>query len=89
VYNALFPEHQILVQKLSALLRIADALDRSHRQKIHDIDVHIVPKEGIILDVVSDEHIAIEQAFFQEKKKMLEDITGDEVTLRISHDQHR
>jgi exopolyphosphatase/guanosine-5'-triphosphate,3'-diphosphate pyrophosphatase len=89
VYSSLFPEHQILVQKLSALLRIADALDRSHHQKIQGIHVSIMPKEGIVLEVTSDENLAIEQAFFQEKKGMLEDITGDEVILRISHGRHR
>lgn len=88
VYNSLFPEHRILVQKLSALLRIADALDRSHRQKIQDIHVQVVPKQGIILDVLSDESLVIEQAFFEEKKGVLEAITGDEVVLRIRHDRH-
>jgi len=88
IYSSLFPEHQILVQKLSAILRIADALDRSHRQKIQDIEIHITPKQGIILDVLSDESLVIEQAFFEDKRGMLEDITGDEIILRISHDRH-
>jgi exopolyphosphatase/guanosine-5'-triphosphate,3'-diphosphate pyrophosphatase len=86
LYNSLFPEHRIVVQKLSALLRIADALDRSHRQKILEMDVQIDERQGIIIDVKSSENLAIEQDFFQEKKGMLEAITGDKVSLRIGHD---
>jgi hypothetical protein len=50
------------------------------------MDVQIDERQGIIIDVKSSENLAIEQDFFQEKKGMLEAITGDKVSLRIGHD---
>lgn len=47
-FGALGEEDRRRVRKLSSLLRLADALDRGHRSKVHQLDVEIAPKEIVI-----------------------------------------
>ena len=51
LYNSLAPNNQILAQKLSAILRIANSLDRSHRQKVKKIEIAFNRKQDITLTV--------------------------------------
>lgn len=83
LYNALSCEHQILVQKLSALLRMANALDRSHKQKIKKMDVAINSKGDINIIASASGNLLLEKAFFKDKKELFEEITGNRVTLTL------
>ena len=47
-FGALDPEAQRKVRRLSAILRIADALDRGHRSKVQSIEVGVSPREVTI-----------------------------------------
>ncbi len=44
-YGGLGPEEQRKVRKLSAILRIADALDRGHRSKVQKLDIGVSARE--------------------------------------------
>lgn len=44
-FGALDADDQRRVKRLSAILRIADALDRGHRSKVHQLDVKITARE--------------------------------------------
>jgi exopolyphosphatase/guanosine-5'-triphosphate,3'-diphosphate pyrophosphatase len=48
------------VRKLAALLRLADALDREHLQKVQSVGVERVDEDEIVLHVEGEGELAIE-----------------------------
>jgi exopolyphosphatase/guanosine-5'-triphosphate,3'-diphosphate pyrophosphatase len=85
VYNSLSSEKQILVQKLSALLRIANALDRSHKQKAKRFEIKFTPTGDATIVVFTDENFLLEKENFLEKKELFEEITGNKLTLTVKN----
>lgn len=81
IYNSLTTEDKILVQKLSALLRIANALDRSHKQKIKGIEVRFNKTQDVTLVVESQDPCLLEKADFGEKKELFEEVTGSKINI--------
>ncbi len=81
LYNSLPQDKQIVVQKLSSLLRIANALDRSHKQKIKKVEFKINPKKDILLQVYGEGNLILESDDFQNKKNLFEEITGNKISL--------
>ncbi len=47
-FGALSEEDRRRVRKLSSILRLADAFDRGHRSKVHQLDIEITGKEVVI-----------------------------------------
>ncbi len=84
-YNSLNPEKQILVQKLSALLRIANALDRSHKQKVKKIEIAFTKRQDISLIVYTNANFILERAGFNEKKGLFEEVTGNKINLAVKN----
>lgn len=82
-YQYLNPNHQILVQKLSAILRIADALDRSHKQKIKKIEVSDQDNSLIRITAFCEDPVPLEKMAFERKKEQFEDITGTGISLMV------
>ncbi len=80
-YNSLAVEDKLLVQKLSALLRIANSLDRSHKQKIKNVEVRFNRAQDVTLVVDSPENCLLEKADFGEKKELFEEVTGSKINL--------
>ncbi len=83
LYNSLPSGQQILVQKLGALLRVANALDGSHKQKIREMKVDLSRKNEIILNVKTDRSFTLEKTFFLERKALFEEISGSRITLSV------
>lgn len=83
IYNSLSPEKQILVQKLSALLRLANALDRSHKQKVKRCEIAISKKQDVTLTVYTNDNFLLEKSSFNEKKGLFEEITGNKINLVV------
>lgn len=81
-YQSLSTADRILVQKLSSLLRIANSLDASHKQKVKAIDVQFVRPGEIDLIVSTRESMALERSVFKERKKFFEEISGSMVNLK-------
>ena len=81
IYNSLAAEEKILVQKLSALLRIANALDRSHKQKIKNIEVRFNKAQDITLVIESKDNCLLEKADFGDKKELFEEVTGSKINI--------
>jgi exopolyphosphatase/guanosine-5'-triphosphate,3'-diphosphate pyrophosphatase len=81
LYRSLRPAHRLLVQKLTALLRIADALDRSHVQKVGQVEAKLDDSGGITVIAECPEDAVLERISFQDKKRLLEAITGCGVRL--------
>jgi len=87
VYNSLSSEKQILVQKLSALLRIANALDRSHKQKAKRMEIKFNAVGDATIVIYTDENFLLEKENFLEKKEFFEEITGNKLTLTVKNQQ--
>ena len=83
LYHSLASAEQIAVQKLSALLRVANALDRSHKQKVKKLEVKFNPAGDATIVVYTHENFLLEKENFLEKKELLEEITGNKLTLNV------
>jgi exopolyphosphatase/guanosine-5'-triphosphate,3'-diphosphate pyrophosphatase len=80
-YAMLDREGRIAVAKMGAILRVADALDRSHSQRSEIADCR---KEGgsFSISINTADDLAIEQMALQTKGPMFEDVYGLRVVLR-------
>jgi exopolyphosphatase/guanosine-5'-triphosphate,3'-diphosphate pyrophosphatase len=89
VYDGLDRDERILVSKLSALLRVADALDRVHHQHVHQIDCLVKTNQlDIVVPAVGD--LTLEQVAIKQKGRLFEQVFGRRVVLRAkkSEDDH-
>jgi exopolyphosphatase / guanosine-5'-triphosphate,3'-diphosphate pyrophosphatase len=84
IYNSLSEDKQIVVQKLASLLRIANALDHSQRQKVKEIKVLNGQTDDITLEVMTKDNFLLEKNDFQDKKELFERITGSRIKLSIN-----
>ncbi|HNV23465.1 MAG TPA: HD domain-containing protein, partial [Candidatus Omnitrophota bacterium] len=87
LYRSLPKDKQILIQKLSAILRISNALDRSHKQKIKKLEVGLTRSSDIILTATIDTGFVLEKLEFMDKKTMFEEIAGKKINLKIQYSQ--
>ena len=71
------------MQKLSAILRITNSLDRSHKQKIKKLEVKFNPAVDATIVAYTHENFLLEKENFLEKKELLEEITGNKLTLTV------
>ncbi|MFH1046572.1 MAG: HD domain-containing protein [Candidatus Omnitrophota bacterium] len=85
LYNSLPKDKQVLVQKLSSILRIANALDRSHKQKVKKLEIKFNRSQDITLTVFVARNFLLEKIDFQEKKVMFEEISGNKINLKIQY----
>ncbi|HOD12088.1 MAG TPA: HD domain-containing protein [Candidatus Omnitrophota bacterium] len=83
LYGLLPFENQILIQKLSSLLRMANALDSTHRQKAKSVDVDVESPSDLALIVHTRENFLVERMDFLEKKELFEEITGSKIRLVV------
>lgn len=80
MYDRLPLKDKDTVQKLAAILRIADGLDRSHLQRVQSLTVSI-KKKAMTLNVNADGDITSETWALQKKTAMFEKVYG--LTLNI------
>jgi exopolyphosphatase/guanosine-5'-triphosphate,3'-diphosphate pyrophosphatase len=79
-FSDLSREDRMTVIKLAAILRIADALDRSHSQRIKDIRLK---REGDIfhIEALGVNDVTVEQLAINSKSDIFQEIYGCEVVL--------
>ncbi|MCX7819689.1 MAG: Ppx/GppA family phosphatase [Kiritimatiellae bacterium] len=80
VYGALPRPQRVVVQKLAALLRVADALDRSHQRRVDRVRVERRDNR-VILSVPGAGDLTIERMALRDKGAMFEELFG--VTLEL------
>jgi len=68
-------EQKVIVSKLSAFIRLADAIDRSHRQKVSQADI-VLRGDELVITVSSNEDISLERWTFAEKAEFFEAVFG-------------
>ncbi|MCH7225588.1 HD domain-containing protein [Haloferula sp. A504] len=79
-YRELAPADRILVSKLAAILRVADALERTHNQRVHDIETRRHRHRlHLVLPGVSD--VAVERLAMESKGDLFEQVFGLEVVI--------
>lgn len=82
-YAALDRDDRILVSKLAAILRVADALDRSHSQRARKIKCTLTPGQ-LEIAVPGVRDVSLELLGLREKADMFQQVYGRTVTLQSS-----
>lgn len=80
IFEELENEEIEIVKKLAAILRVADGLDRGHKNYITDIELNS-HKDSIRIKPASQNDITLEIKGFDTKKDMLENIVGKSVEI--------
>ena len=71
---------RVAVLKLTALIRIADALDRGHSGQINDFKI-TVRDENLIIHCNTLQDLSLEKRALAEKANIFEDVFGYKVIL--------
>jgi exopolyphosphatase/guanosine-5'-triphosphate,3'-diphosphate pyrophosphatase len=80
-YASLDWQDRITVTKLAALLRVADALDRSNKQRVKDIEC--ARENGqFVISAESADDLSLEQLALQQKSELFQEVFGMPVVLR-------
>ena len=80
-FNRLEAKDRLIVSKASAILSIADSLDRSAKQKFQDIEVSFSDHK-LMIAVRTDENIELEQWAFAKKSEFFEEVFGVKAILK-------
>ncbi len=81
VSDRLSREDYLCVAKLSAILRVANALDQSHRQKFKNMRISIKGRQ-LVITVEAFEDISLEQALFDAKTSYFENVYSMKPVLK-------
>lgn len=65
----------LTVAKLTAILRVANGLDRSHKQKFKDVKT-VLRDGNLVITVATDEDITLEKGLFQARADFFEEVFG-------------
>jgi len=79
-YVSLVHEDRVLVLKLCALLRVADALDKSHTQRLKLVDIHS-KGENLVLQTDAEYDLSLERMSLRAKGDIFEDVFGQKVVI--------
>lgn len=84
LYNQLKPSHRRAVDVLSGILRIANGLERGHRQNVQSITARI-DQEHIVLEALTQFEPDIELWAACGLKEWLEEVLGKPILLSLIH----
>ena len=81
VFTALSRDQRIAVAKMAAMLRVADALEASHSQRLHELKFS---REGgrLIISIPQIEDLSLEQLALKQSGTLFEETFGMPVLLR-------
>jgi exopolyphosphatase/guanosine-5'-triphosphate,3'-diphosphate pyrophosphatase len=79
-YIALQREDRILLSKMAAILRVADALDRGHSQQIKTITAER-KSETLVLHTSGSRDLSLELIGLEEKADLFQDVFGYKVVI--------
>ncbi len=80
-YRALKPSEQIIVSKLAVILRVSEALDISHKQKIIDLKISKSGNE-LYFDISTKEDTLLEEWSFNSNATFFEEVMGNKPVIR-------
>lgn len=73
VGNDIDKDAYLIVAKLTAILRLANSLDRSHKQKMKGVKASLHENE-LVLTIDSQEDITLENCFFQQRAEFFREV---------------
>jgi len=79
-YTSLPRTDRTMVLKLSALLRVADAMDRGHSQHIQDFDIELT-QDSLFLRARGTHDVTLERLALVEKGDLFEELFGYKIIL--------
>ena len=82
-FQSLDRESRIAVAKMAAILRVADALERSHLQQLREMSF-TREKGQFVITIRGAQDLTLERLALKEKGKMFEEVYGTPVVLRGS-----
>lgn len=71
----------LIVAKLTAILRLANSLDRSHKQKLQNLKV-VLKENQLILTADTQENITLEKGFFEANGDFFKEVFSVEPVLK-------
>ena len=74
-YSILPSDQKVIVSKLTAILRIADSIDASHKEKAKRVNVSLKP-DKLALSCESPADMSFEQWAFEHRCGLFEDVMG-------------
>lgn len=74
-------EEYLRVAKLTAILRVANGLDRTHKQKFKDVKVTLKDKE-MIINIYTRDDITLEKGLFTNRAAFFEEVFGIKPVIR-------
>jgi exopolyphosphatase / guanosine-5'-triphosphate,3'-diphosphate pyrophosphatase len=82
-YLALDRDERVAVSKMAAILRLADALDESRSQRIHEIQIE---REGdrLVISIPLVEDLSLETLALKQNGQLFEETFGTPVLLRMA-----
>ncbi len=81
-YASLPEQEKIRIAKLAAILRLADALDSGHKQKITNIDL-LPAEDELVIAATTAKDITLEQWSVSRKGRLFSEVYGVAVKIRI------
>ncbi len=81
-FNILSSENRVIVAKLVAIIRIADSLDRSHKQRI-EIKKIVLKDDRLKINIISNQNTLLEEWTFQLKAEFFQDVFGIKPILHV------
>ncbi|MCR4895325.1 MAG: exopolyphosphatase [Lachnospiraceae bacterium] len=75
-------ESYLVVAKLTAILRLANTLDRSHKKKMVEVKASLKENE-LILSVDTPDHMLLEQAYFDETADFFQEVYSVRPVLKL------
>lgn len=81
-FRSLSPDDRERVRKLSAIIRVADALDRAHLGKVSVLDIAL-KKDALYLTIESDQDLALEVWTVERKSDLWREVFGREVRVKV------
>ncbi len=79
--DAIDQESYIAVAKLSAILRVANALDQSHKQKFGNVKITLKDRE-LVITLEAEKDIGLEKALFSNKTNYFENVFSIKPVLK-------
>lgn len=80
-FASLSSKDQLVVKKLSAILRVADSLDRSHKQKVNSIEAKVNNGTVELHLKINNKSIEIELWNLERREKLFEEVFEKEIRI--------
>jgi len=88
IYSVLDRDDRMIVSKLSAILRVADALDRNHMQQVRELTFGRA-RGQFIIRVHDVQDLSLEKIALKEKGSMFDEVYGMKVVLEVATSTER